>query len=303
MEAAHPLVVAGRDTPAPYRAEQPGLGAITAMERFKLRKRPMTWITFGLLVGGVALIISLAYISLHASDVSPAERADRLHNFLLPNGITRSFQIVGFLGQILIVVLGASLIGAEYSWGTIRILVGTGGSRTRLLAAKLIALAQATIVYLVAATVVGSVTSLVVSLVSGHAVTLGTVDASWWGDLALMMVRVAYVLLVMGVFAFSIASLTRSVAAGIGIGIGWVFLERILSAFLGLLGNVGDAISKGLISTNTASLIERNGFEPQHLESGTPGAWQATGVLFVYTAVLLVVTFVVFRRRDITTGG
>ena len=279
------------------------LRSLVSMERMKLVKRPMTWITFLILVAGVAAIIFLAYISLHASNVRPDQKAERLHNFTWPVGIVRSFDISGFLGQIVMVVLAASLVGSEYGWGTIRVMVGTGASRIKLLLAKLLALTGATIVFLLAAAAAGSLASLINTVAGGHPITLGTVNAAWWGDLALMILRSSFVLWVMVVLAFSIASLTRSVATGIAVGIGWPFLEQILAALIGLLGNIGDEIKKWLISTNTSALTQRNGFGPHTVDPGTPGAWHAFLVLMVYCVVLLVLAFTVFWRRDISSGS
>ncbi len=285
------------------RREQASLRSLVAMERMKIVKRPMTWITFLILVVGVAAIVLLAYVSIHAARLDAAEKASRLHNFTWPTGITRSFDIAGFLGQIMLVVLAASFVGSEYGWGTIRVMVGTGAARTKLLLAKLIALTQTTIVFLLAAAAAGALASLVVTVVGGHTVTLGTVNTAWWGDLALMILRSFFVLWVMVVLAFSVASLTRSVAAGVAVGIGWPFLEQILAALLGLLGNIGDEIKKWLISTNMNALVQRNGLGPHSVNPGTPGAWHAFIVLAVYCVVLLVVAIVVFRQRDIASGS
>jgi ABC-type transport system involved in multi-copper enzyme maturation permease subunit len=272
------------------------------MERLKILKRPMTWITFLIIVAGTAAIVFIAYLTIHASDVKPAEKASRIADFTWPTGITRSFDIGGFLGQILLVVVAASLVGSEYGWGTIRVMVGTGASRTKLLLAKLIAVSLAAIIFLLGAAAAGSLASLINTVAGGHTLTLGTVNGAWWGDLALMILRSWFALWVMVVLAFSIASVTRSVAAGIAVGIGWPFLEQILAALLGLVGNIGDEIRKWLISTNTNALVTRNGFGHHTVDSGTPGAWHAFLVLLVYAVVLLVISFVVFQRRDIPSG-
>lgn len=285
------------------RREQASLWALTSMERMKILKRPMTWVTFLLLVIGVAAFVVVAYIAIRASNLDAARKATRILNFIWPTGITRSFEITNFLGQILLIVMAASVVGSEYGWGTIRALVGTGASRTKLLAAKLIALTLTTAVYLVAAAAAGTLASLVVTLAGGHPVTLGTVNATWWGNLALMILRTFFVLWVMMVLAFTVTSLTRSVAAGIAVGIGWTFLEQIVAALLGLLGNIGAEVHKWLISTNTMALMQRNGLVSPTIEPGTPSAWRAFAILAIYSVVLLVFAFGVFRRRDITTGS
>ncbi len=286
-----------------FSRHQASLGALVSMERMKIVKRPMTWITFLIIVLGTAAIVFIAYLTIHASNVRPDEKATRITNFTWPTGITRSFDIGGFLGQIVLVVVAASLVGSEYSWGTIRVMVGTGASRTKLLLAKLITLTVAPLIFLLGAVAAGSLAALINTVAGGHTLTLGTVNGAWWGDLALMILRSWFALWVMVVLAFSIASLTRSVAAGIAVGIGWPFLEQILAALIGLIGNIGDEIHKWLISTNTNALTTRNGFGHHTVDPNTPGAWHAFLVLVVYSAVLLVVTFVVFRRRDIASGS
>ncbi|HEX3723418.1 MAG TPA: ABC transporter permease subunit [Nitrolancea sp.] len=279
------------------------LASLVSMERIKIMKRPMTWITLLILVAATMAIVIIAYISIHASNLTAAQKADRIHNFTLPTGIQRSFEISGFFGAVVLVVLSASIVGSEYSWGTIRMMVGTGVTRSKLLLAKLIALSLATIVFVVVSAAAGSLASLLVTVLGGHTLTLGTVNSTWWGDLGLMLVRSFFARWVWVVVAFAIASIFRSVAAGIAVGIGWTFLEQIGAALLGLIGSIGDTINRYLISTNTAALTARNGFSPQSVDKGTPSSLHAFAVLVVYTAVLLAITFVVFRRRDIASGS
>lgn len=302
-EVAHAATARPAIQPAAPRREQASLRALVNMERMKIIKRPMTWITFLILVIGVAAIVSIAYVSIHASNVSATEKANRISNFTWPTGITRSFEIGGFLGQIVLVVLAASLVGSEFGWGTIRVMVGTGAARTKLLLAKLIALTQTTFVFMLAAALAGTLASLLVTVLGGHTVTLGTVNASWWGDLALMILRSFFVLWVMVVLAFAVSTVTRSVAAGIAVGIGWPFLEQILSALLGLVGNIGNTINKWLLSTNMDALTRRDGFGPQKIDPGTLGAWRAFAVLAMYCLVLIVVSVILFRQRDIASGS
>ncbi|HVB65791.1 MAG TPA: ABC transporter permease subunit [Nitrolancea sp.] len=304
MANAAGLTAPGANVERRTRERTPAsLRALVSMERIKIVKRPMTWITLLILVAATAAIVILAYVTIHASNIDPVRKASRLNNFILPTGIQRSFEISGFFGQIVLVVIAASMVGAEFSWGTIRMMVGTGVARSKLLLAKLIALTLTTIVFLVLAVAAGTFASFLVTVISGHTLTLGTVNSAWWGDLALMTVRGFFVLWVMMVLAFSIASITRSTAAGIAVGIGWPFLERIGTALLGLIGSIGDTINKWLISTNSNALIAHSGFGPQTIAKGTPTVWHAFGVLLLYSVVLLAITFAIFRKRDIASGS
>ena len=53
----------------------------------------------------------------------------------MPDAIPNAFDIVVAFGNILVVALAASAVGSEYAWGIIHVLVGSGISRTCLLAA------------------------------------------------------------------------------------------------------------------------------------------------------------------------
>jgi ABC-type transport system involved in multi-copper enzyme maturation permease subunit len=273
------------------------------MEGIKIVKRPMTWVTFFLLVAATGAIIILPYIAIHVSNQTAAQKADSTRDFILPHGIVQSFEICAFFARVLLVVVAASVVGSEYSWGTIRVMIGTGVSRSKLLLAKLIALTLTTVGFLVVAVAAGTLASLLVTVLGGHPLTLGTVNGAWWGDLVLMTLRTIFAVWVIVVLAFSVSSLTRSLAAGIAVGIGWPYIEQIGAALLGLIGSVGNTINNWLISTNAVALVIRSGLGPRTVERGTPGAWHAFGVLAVYCVVLLTATFVVFRRRDIASGS
>lgn len=279
------------------------LAALISMEWIKIVKRPMTWITFIMLVAATAAIIILPYIAINVSNLTAAQKAERSRDFILPHGIIQSFDTSAFIGRIFLAVVAALVIGSEYSWGTIRVMIGTGVSRSKLLLAKLIALTVTTIIFMVVAAAAGTLASLLMTVLGGHKLTLGTVNGAWWGDLLLMTVRTIFAIWIIVVLAFSIASLTRSVAAGIAVGIGWPYIEQIGAALLGLIGSVGETVNKWLISTNALALVARNGFGPRTVESGTPSSWHAFGVLVFYSVILLALAFVVFRRRDIALGS
>ena len=172
----------------------------------------------------------------------------------------RSIEITGVLGMILLVVLAAGLIGSEYGWGTIRPLVGSGTSRSKIFLAKLLALVEVVTIFVVLAIAAGCLASLALTWFEGKPIVLGPVDVTWVTDLVLSIARTVFVIFVSATVAFSVAYVTRSLAAGIGIGIGWTILEQILSLFLVRLGHMGEIIRDGLVSWNTSALTNRNGF-------------------------------------------
>lgn len=292
---------AGGASPSTYRA--PGIMAMVSMEWLKLLKRPMTWVVFLFLVPGTAGIMVLSYVSVIFSNPDPEGRVLSLQGMLLPRGIMNSLEIAGALGGILMVVLAAGLIGSEYGWGTIRPLVSSGASRSKVFLAKLIALIEAVISFVLLAIAAGCLASLTLTWFEGQPITLGTVDAAWLTDLGLSIARTTFVIFVGATIAFSVAYVTRSLAAGIGIGIGWMILEQLLSLFLERLGKMGEIIRDLLISTNTNALSMRNGFGPSEFPPTVPPEYQAVGVLALYCILLLGFAWLVFRRRDIASGS
>lgn len=298
-QGIRPIVSEARIEP-----RSPGIGDMLKMEALKMRKRPMTWISFALLMLAVTSIPVLGYIAINASDFgSPALKAEELQSFLLPNGIQLGLDISIIVGSILLTVIGAGLIGSEYGWGTTRVLVGSGADRTRLMMAKILYLARLTLMFLLAGTLVGSLASLAVTVVSGNELTLGTVDAGWFADLGLMLLRGYLVTILSAVIGFAVASITRSFAAGIAVGIGIGMLEPILTALLGLAGTVGDIVNQFLITPNTTAVLALNGFGEVTPADNLLNPWQAAGVLLAYIGILLGAAILVFRRRDVPSGS
>lgn len=294
-------------TPSPERTldrPTPGMGALVAMENRKLRKRPMTWVIFALITIAVSALLAIGYFGTRATDPPLGEtRDDQLSGFLLPEAIPNAFDIVIGFGGILLVVLAASAMGSEYGWGTVRVLVGSGVSRTRLLAAKLLSLAEMTALLLLAGVGMMVLTSLLLTVVGGHDLSFSWLDGEAAIDLVLMFVRSVFVMFVSVVLAFTLAVVTRSLAAGIALGIGFSIIESILASVLASLGNVGETISDLLLTPNIGAITRLNEFGAPPFDPDAIDPWRATAVLTVYIVVMLGIAFAVFRRRDIASGG
>lgn len=282
----------------------PGIGDMLKMEALKMRKRPMLLVTFALLMLAVVAIPVIGYVAINATTyANPAQKADELQSFLLPNGIQLALDISYIVGSILLTVLAAGIIGSEYGWGTTRVLVGSGADRTRLMTAKIVYVAQITLMFGLAGTLVGSLTSLAVTVVSGNDLTLGGFDGGWLVDLGLMLLRSFFLTFVSAVIGFAVAAMTRSFAAGIAVGIGVGTLEPILTALLGLAGSVGDIVNQFLLSPNMTSIQALNGFGNVTPPANVLNPWQAAGVLSAYIVILLGASIMLFRRRDIPSGS
>lgn len=284
----------------------PSLRSLVAMENLKLRKRPMAWVIFALITLLVSAGMVIGYLGSRSQSLASGETLeDQLSSFLLPSAITNAFAIVAGFGSILVVVLAASSVGSEYGWGTVRVLVGSGVSRVRLLAAKVISLAEVTALLILAGVGAMTLSSLILTIVGGHELSFGWLDGEASIDILLMFVRTWFVLFVSVALAFALAVVTRSLAAAIALGIGFGIIEGILASVLGALGDTGETISEFLLSPNINAISRLNGFDGREVGSveGAVDPWRAAALLTFYIVALLGIAFAVFRRRDIASGG
>lgn len=277
------------------RAE-PGFVDLLRLEYLKTSKRFMTRFIVGFLAVGVAGLFGLAYfitIVLGVGEDVPVS------DFLMPVTIEDGLEGISFVGSIMMIVLAAGIAGSEYSWGTVRTLAATGVERGRLLAAKLAIIFASSALLVLTGLAAVVVTSTGISLIEGEGLSLGWLSLSMAGDVLLMMARTTFVLAFYGVLGFAIAQVSRSLAAGIAIGIGLLVVEPILTMLIGALGNFGEYADDFSMTINTEVITSLNTFGTPPELAGAPEPWQAAALLTLYAAIAIGVAIVLFRRRDI----
>jgi ABC-2 type transport system permease protein len=277
---------------------QANLSELVSGELFKLRKRPMLWICTLLLLASVSVLPAFVY-----SMARLIGNQESFSGFLLPEVIPNTANIVSVLGSILMVVIAAGIVGSEYSWSTVRVVVGSGASRTLVLTAKLITLMAIIAFFVLAGMLMGALTGLLVGIAGGHDVSFDWLTGAAVGDIAMMTLGATVQLIVSAAIGFSVAVVTRSLAAGIAIGIGYSIVESIIAAILNAIGGVAETISSYLLSTNSNRIAAINTFGEPFIADNAPGLLQAFVVLTVYTIVLLALAYLIFRRRDIPSGS
>lgn len=281
------------------KSQVPGLGTLVGMELRKLIKRPMAWVLMAVLIGAFGIFFFAGYLVSNAQGKLDQAAA----HLFPPSSIENMMTLPAVLGLICAAVLAAGIVGSEFGWGTMRGLVASGVPRSRLLGAKAITAAIGILSWFVIGSVVGFVFSLAVNLISGRAVSFGTMGASWWGDLGLMIVRTGFVLLVPLALGFAAAVVGRSLAAGIAVPVLWQVFEQVLGGVTGFLGHFGTLIQESTIVTNTRALMVHNSFGPVTVEHGLPSETHAIVVFAVYIVVLMAISFVVFQLRDMTSSS
>lgn len=277
----------------------PGFADLLRLEYLKTSRRFMTRFIFGFLAAGVAGLFSLAYF---VSFVLGVDDAPELSQFLMPATIEDGLSGIGFVGSVMMIVLAAGIAGSEYSWGTVRTVAATGVERGRLLAAKLVILGVSSALLVATGLAAVAVTSTAISLIEGQGLSLGWLNASMALEVLLMAARTTFVLAFYGVLGFAIAQVSRSLAAGIAIGIGLMVVEPILTMLIGALGSFGEYADDFSITINIEVISSLNTFDTPREMIGAPEPWQSAALLTLYAIVAIGAAVISFRRRDITTG-
>ena len=222
--------------------------------------------------------------------------------FVLPGGLANSLGVAQYIGVLLVMILGASAVGAEYGWGTLRTALTKGTGRWQFLGAKSLSL----VLFSVAGLLVVSLTVVVSSLIAAS-LTLGDggglVGAGQWSTVAVMFGKATYVLVAYAILALFLTVLTLSSSMGIAMSLAYYFVEFILGRILGDLFAWFDNVSDFLIGFNTAAWMSETGVVTTEGSlfpvSDPPGELHAFLVLLAYIVVLGAAAFWLFQRRDV----
>jgi ABC-type transport system involved in multi-copper enzyme maturation permease subunit len=291
------------------------LAALTWVELFKTGKRWLTWVLLG--IGLAALTASLwgRYVfalTVQAPSASGFSNRELLRELILPRAYEPILDSL-WIHTFLFVVLAASVVGAEHSWGTLRQVLVKGTGRAGYLAAKLIALASFLLASMVLNLLIGLAFSLVFSALTGMPPGRSAFQPDLLGETAGSFLARYLSIWVYGALAFAATVLTRITIVGVAAALGYQLLEGFASLILFLLGSfpVG-ALYQFLVTVNI-TVLDR----AIHGESPFPGpAGGITGspnfrpppvldpplaalLLALYIALLLAAAFLIFRRRDI----
>jgi ABC-2 type transport system permease protein len=198
-------------------------------------------------------------------------------------------SLVGLLilGPLVIVVLGALVLSAEYSTGMIR--------------TSLIAMPRRGVLYVAKAAAFGAV-ALVVSLATaltafflGQALLASTHQSATLAgpDVLRAVIGSALYITLCGLFAFGVAAIIRNTAATITTMIGLLFVLPVLVNWLPWSNDLVRWLPTSAARAISATIWNAG---PQNSHLFSPGAQFA--VFAVYTAVVLVVGGILFLKRD-----
>jgi ABC-2 type transport system permease protein len=191
------------------------------------------------------------------------------------------------LGQLVIVVLGALVLTSEYSTGMIRTSMIAMPRRIVLYVAKAVAFAAVALMVSLATAFTAFYLGQALLTSTHHSATLAGPDV-----LRAVIGSALYITLC-GLFAFAAAAIIRNTAATITAMIGLLFVVPVLVNMLPWRNDLVRWLPSSAARAISAT-VWNSGPQNAHLFS----PWGQFAVFAVYTAVLLVVGGILFRKRD-----
>lgn len=320
---------------------------LIAMELYKLRRRALFKVTASISVGAIVLVFSALGIFLATQVNTPAAdfapplcsatsqsqqvgcvkqlptqgelviyKQARIKNIasllILPNAQNTLNTVIIQMSILVItlIIVAGTIVGGDYSFGTIRLLFTRGPTRVQFLLAKVLALATYSVIGILIMTLVGILLGYVLYPISGLSPDFHFFTAAWLGHALLILLVQMLGWLVYTMIALFFGVVGRSTVAGIVGGITWLFLELLLNNILPFLANViGGSVGKFLgaipdyfISSNISALIQ-NQYHGMAMGSGASSSLSdlhSVLVLAGYLIVCIGLSCLLTIRRDVT---
>ena len=258
----------------------------------KLTTRMASFLTLGILAG-LLVMIELAVATTRGGEGSDGGGPRNALSLLTFPGAYD--QILGFIlgfGGLLGVTYGAAIAGSEWGWGTLKMAVARGESRSRYLLSTFAAIATMIVVGLILAFLIGVAGAAAGSTIAG-------ISLSGMGDTAILdklpehFLRGWIAISMTAAVGFAVATVAKSQLAGIGVGIALYFGEAFATIFL-------PDIVKYLPFNLSNAAVGGGGFGGPDSVSTALSTDTALGLVIVWLVAMLVSTAVIAERAEIT---
>jgi len=278
-------------------------------EVFKTTHRRMTYILVGVLCLLVLTFYVILWLRLRAGP-EPGVNGQlnylaQLEGMSFREVVPYGLQLERFFLTLICVVFTATMMGNEYDWRTVGVVVARGVKRWHFMAAKLIV----SVGFALVALTLGFAVALICSAWFSHLYTLpfGTFSAARFFDVFASLGRTTYVVLPFIFMALLFSTFWRSAGQAVGFSLGFFFLEGV---FTGLLQNASGWLShvpEALLNANALGVMKANGLLSQTAQDRGPFAaalggvpvWRGFTILLLYIVLFAGVAFWRFQRRDI----
>jgi ABC-type transport system involved in multi-copper enzyme maturation permease subunit len=273
-------------------------------ETVKLLRRALYWVELGVFLGLCLLLFTVLVVLVQSgggqTPFTPGQLAEFRQSLTWPGALYAAIKFTGApVGPLLVIILVATVTAQEYVWRTVNLAVGSGVPRTRVLTAKLLSIFVALLGWMVILLLfAGALSAVIGSLIQGAP----DFSAINFGHVGLSMIRGIYAQFPVIALTFFLALATRSTVTAIGIAAGYfVVFETLLVQMLSILGNgLVTRITSFLPGMLSMGLLQANEMEAVPAGGSFLLAPDASAALIaVFTMILLVLSFLLFRRQDL----
>jgi ABC-2 type transport system permease protein len=280
------------------------LGSYRA-ELLKLRKRSAVWVLFSAgLVLSLIFGYLLPYLSYATGDANQQTngipRAEVLRGVLPERVLDNTIGGFPVFAGALALVLGAIVVGGEYTWGTLKTILTQRPGRAALLGGQLLGLLTMVAVWVLGIFAACALCSIGIAAAE-HA------PMNWPGPLELLQgLAGGWLVLTMWCLAGAVLAVAfRNIALPIGLGVVWILgIEALLAGVVGSLLPGLEFLSDAMPGANAGALV----FSVTGMAAADapPGVRDAVGgerallTLVGYTLVFVLLAVATTRHRDVT---
>lgn len=197
----------------------------------KLVRRPASFVSLGVLVGLLGLILILVGLTARQAEAEGNGGAAALLLLTFPGAYIVVLSFVLGTAGLFAVIYAAAVAGSEWSWGTLKAAAARGESRTIYQLAQFAAIALLIGVGLLISFAAGVLLAIIGAGLA-QVPTTGLDDAETLGSIPELLGRAWLAVVGEGAIGFAIATLARSQLAGIGAGIGVYIGGNLASLFI-----------------------------------------------------------------------
>ena len=223
--------------------------------------------------------------------------------FVMPASISNGLGAAAFMGIVLTMVLAASVMGTEYSWGTLRTSLVSGVSRRKFLAVQgcdtAVSGCRRPISYGPGA---GLDQPSVHLPDPARGRGMGRIPGTGL-RVFVMFGKVFYGIVPYLMLAVFIAVLTSSTGMGIGIAMGYYMIEAIVTGILVSAFDWFEPVSNFILGPNVAAWLSHDDVIQVTLgirADGDLGTLHYFSVILAYTLALGAAAFWRFEHKDVT---
>lgn len=250
-------------------------------------------------------------------DEQNAQRAASIAQFsdpvTFPTSLGFAATVTRIVGLILICILAGALVGSEYGFSTQRLAFSRGTSRLQMLTAQAVALAVISMIVAAGMLVIGAIVGLIMGPAFGAGVSMPSFGG--WMEIIKFFLAFSFSLFAYTLVALAAATLGKSTAAGVGLALGVIVIELILTPILQAIGgalynfahidfgNVLQHIPDWFLGSNVGALLGYAGQYPIGLAPAPSNDFsfaRALLVSLVYCAIFFGGSYFLLSRRDVT---